>query len=243
MPAHGPPSVPKILSGGSSRQGARHEPVLAHAPACDHARTEALGRGLDEHARHRGAGRREHLERFRRIAVERVGVGEVGDEGGRPDGERDLLVVDDAGRRRRVPDVLQHGPRAEPDRHQESVEVPGLVGERGSHEDHGVRVEGEAGGADPHACGEGVAGVHHPLRLARGSRGVANLDHLVRVDAPLVEERPRVDLVLPALVHEGRLEGVARLRRRGRTRARGRGASRAGPRSSARTRTPGRRAG
>ena len=63
----------------------------------------------------------------------------------------------------------------------------------------------------PHTRGERVAGVHHPLRLPGGPRGVADLDQLVRIDPPLVEERLRVDLVLPALGHQRRLEGVLAL--------------------------------
>ena len=133
---------------------------------------------------------------------------EVGEERGRPDRERGLLVVDDAGRDGRVPDVLQHGAGADPDRHQEPVEVARLVGEGRRHEDHRVGAEGEPRGADSDARGEGVAGVHHPLRLPGGARGVADLDDLVRIDPPLVEEGPGVDLVLPALLEKHGLERV-----------------------------------
>ena len=110
-----------------------------------------------------------------------------------------------------VPDVLQDGAGADPDRHQEPVEIAGLVREGRRHENHGVGAEGEPAGADADARGERVAGVHHPLRLPGGPRGVADLDHLVRIDPPLVEERSGIDLVLPALIEKGGLERILAL--------------------------------
>ena len=109
---------------------------------------------------------------------------------------------------------LQHGPGAEPDLHQDSIEIAGLVSERRRHQDDGPGREREAVGADPHAGGEGVAGVHHPLRLSGGSRGVAELDHLVRIHPALVEQRP-VSISLPA-AHERGFEPVLGLRPRAR---------------------------
>ena len=82
------------------------------------------------------------------------------------------------------------------------------MGEGRRHEDDGVGGEREPVGAQSRARGQRVAGVHHPLRLPGGARGVADFDDLVRIDPALVEQRSGVDLVLPALLDERGSEAV-----------------------------------